>query len=386
MPNNREHTRMIDPGSRRHTVARYLFLLAAVFLSFNCNQEDGAASGLQCNPHPVGVATRDFAGAFAPLEHLVFGTTGPSPVLSIRALSVSPSGNLLLTDSRSYDLKVVDGEGRIIRVIGGEGEGPGEFKALLDAVLLSDDRILALDAGRVLATLFDATGEVLSTVPLQDQLDPRVVVAMDDSAFLIGGMVTSPSEGNDMARIYSLDGSVSESFFPADQLLFDIQMIVDGVWGVALPGGSLALGLDVTPAVHLFSETGAHICTQASELPQWSQLLPRDEPVAMDRATREWIQQATLTVGAAYSGGSLFRHYRSSGENGVSLLAEYDDALNLQNVYTSLPGRLVGGDGQTLFFLGDESVDETRVLRFRASRGGKTSHGPDGPNLRKSPG
>ena len=29
-------------------------------------------------------------------------------------------------------------------------------------------------------------------------------------------------------------------------------------------------------------------------------------------------------------------------------------------------GRLVGGDDETLFFLGGESVDETRVWRFRA--------------------
>ncbi len=219
----------------------------------------------------------------------------------------------------------------------------------MGAVFLSDDRILALDAGRVLATLFDTTGEVMSTLPLQDQFDPRTVVAIDESAFLVGGMVTSPGEGSDMARIYSLDGTNSESFLPADQLLFDTRMIVDGVWAVALPGGSLALGLDVTPSVHLFSETGTHICTQASEPPHWSQLLPRDEPVAMDQATREWIQQATMTVGAAYVGGSLYRQYGSSGDNGVSLLAEYDADLNLRNVYTAVPGRLVGGDDETLF-------------------------------------
>jgi len=241
---------MIELGSPRHTVATRLSVLVAAFFSFNCDQEPQAASSLQCGPHPADIAVRGFAEAFTPLEPLVFGTNDPSPVLSVRALSVAPSGQLLLTDSRSSDLKVADGEGRIMRVIGGEGEGPGEFTALVNAVFLSDDRILALDAGRVLATLFDATGEVLGTLPLEDQLDPRVVVAIDDSAFLIGGMITSPGEGNDMARIYSLDGSFTESFFPADQLLFDIQ-IVDGVWGAALPGGSLALGLDVTPAVHL---------------------------------------------------------------------------------------------------------------------------------------
>ena len=358
---------MIDLTSPRQPVAKYLPLLVSVFLVFSCDQEHGTASGVQCDPHPADVDTRDFADAFAPLEPLVFRTADPSPVLSVRALSVSPSGHLLLTDSRSSNLKLADGEGRIIRVLGGQGEGPGEFTVLLDAVFLSDDRIVAVDAGRVLATLFDSTGEALQTFPLRHQPDPRAVVAIGDSAFLILGMVGSPGGGTDMAKVYSLDGSVSESFFPADQLLFDTGMIVDGGWGVVLPGGSLALGLDMTPAVHLFSEAGAHICTQASELPQWSQLLPRDEPVSMDPATREWVRQATFSGSAAYANGSLYRQYGSSGENGVSLLAEYDDHLNLRNIYTSLPGRLVGTDGETLFFLGDETIDETRLLRFQPS-------------------
>lgn len=357
---------MIDPGSPRPSLARYLPLLIPLLAVVSWDQEHGTVSGRQCDPHSEDVDTRDFADAFAPREPLVFPTAGPNPVLSVRSLSVSRSGHLLLTDSRSFDLKLADGDGRIIRVLGGEGEGPGEFTALFDAVFLSDDRIVALDGGRVLATLFDSTGEVLNTFPLREHLDPRALVAIDDSTFLIGGLVGSPGGSNHMARIYSLDGSHTESFLSADQLLFDTQMIVDGAWGVALPGGSLALGLDVTPAVHLFSETGSHICTQASEPPQWSQLLPRDEPVAPDQATREWIQQATLTVGAAYAAGRLYRQYRSSGEGGVSLLTEYDHDLNLRNIYTALPGRLVGADGETLFFLGEETVDETRLLRFRA--------------------
>ncbi|MCY3809792.1 MAG: 6-bladed beta-propeller [Gemmatimonadetes bacterium] len=358
---------MMHPRSR-HRVAYRLALSFAALLSSACDRGPQAVSGLQCEPHPSDIATLDFAEAFVPLEPLVFRTSDPNPVLSARTLSVSPSGQLLLVDSRSFNLKVADSEGRVIQVIGGEGEGPGEFTALMDAVFLRDDRILALDAGRVLATLFDTTGEVLNAFQLEDQLDPRAVVAMDKSSFLIGGMVTTPGEGNDMARIYSLDGTTTDSFLPADQLLFDTQMIVDGVWGVALPGGTVALGLDVTAAIHLFSETGAHICTQASEPPRWSQLLPRDDPVAMDQATREWIRQATITIGAAYASGRLYRQYRSSAEDGVSLLAEYDADLNLRNVYTSLPGRLVGGGGETLFILGDESRDDTRVLRYRASQ------------------
>ena len=314
---------------------------------------------------PARPATRPAPAACAVTLSL---TSDPNPVLSVRALSVSPSGHLLLTDSRSSDLKLADGDGRIIRVIGREGEGPGEFTALFDAVFLSDDRIVALDGGRVLATLFDSAGQVLNTFQLREQLDPRAVVAIDDSAFLTVGLVGGMDGDTDLARIYSLDGSVSESFFPADQLLFDTGMIVDRVWGVTLPSGSLALGLALTPAVHLFSDTGAHICTQASDLPQWAQLLPRDEPAAMDAATRAWIQQATLSGGAAYASGSLYRQYGSSGENGVSLLAEYDDQLNLRNIYTSPPGRLVGADAETLFFLGDETVDETRLLRYQPQR------------------
>ena len=277
------------------------------------------------------------------------------------------SGNLYVLDTQAARISVVGLQGDLVRRFGRVGEGPGEFMALFDAVFLSDDRIVALDGGRVLATLFDSSGEVLKTFPLREQLNPRAVVAIDDSTFLIGGLVGSPGGSDHLARLYSLDGSVSESFFPADRLLFDTQMVVDRVWGVALPGGTLALGLAITPAIHLFSETGAHICTQASEPPQWSQLLPRDEPGAMDQATREWIQRATLTAGAAYAGGSLYRQYGSSGEGGVSLLAEYDDALNLRDVYAGFPGRLVGGDGETLFFLGEETIDATRLLRFQRS-------------------
>ena len=106
---------MIDPGSRGHAGARHLSLLVAAFFSFSCGQEPQTATDMQCGPHPEDIAIRDFAGAFTPLEPLVFGATGPDAVLSIRTLSVSPSGQLLLTDSRSLNLKVADGEGRIVR-------------------------------------------------------------------------------------------------------------------------------------------------------------------------------------------------------------------------------------------------------------------------------
>ncbi len=106
---------MIELGSRRHTGATHLSLLVATILLFNCGQEPQTATGLQCDPHPEDIAIRDFAGAFTPLEPLVFGATGPSAVLSIRTLSVSPSGQLLLADSRSFNLKVADGEGRIVK-------------------------------------------------------------------------------------------------------------------------------------------------------------------------------------------------------------------------------------------------------------------------------
>ena len=190
---------MPDIPSSRRAVAGYLALLALAYLAFSCDQGHQTASGLQCGPHPVDVVTRDFADAFAPLQPLVFRTTDPSPVLSVRALSVSPSGHLLVTDSRSGDLKLADGDGRIIRVIGREGEGPGEFTALFDAVFLSDDRIVALDGGRVLTTLFDSAGEVLNTFQLREQLDPRAVVAIDDSTFLIGGLVGGLDGGGDIS-------------------------------------------------------------------------------------------------------------------------------------------------------------------------------------------
>ena len=55
------------PGipSPRRTVAKYLLSLVSVLFAFSCDQGHQTASGLQCDPHPVDIATRDFADAFA---------------------------------------------------------------------------------------------------------------------------------------------------------------------------------------------------------------------------------------------------------------------------------------------------------------------------------
>jgi hypothetical protein len=63
------------------------------------------------------------------------------------------------------ELRIFDTDGRLLTVMGGAGEGPGEFRSLQGAWLLPSDTILALDNRLLRLTVFDRSGAVVRTEP-----------------------------------------------------------------------------------------------------------------------------------------------------------------------------------------------------------------------------
>lgn len=77
-------------------------------------------------------------------------------------------GSLLLFGPRSSALLIVDGEGRFIRRIGREGDGPGEYRRI-SAVGRVGDTVHVVDASLRRITLLDRNGALVRTLPM-DQL------------------------------------------------------------------------------------------------------------------------------------------------------------------------------------------------------------------------
>lgn len=76
-------------------------------------------------------------------------------------MAFDPAGNLLVFDRHetTQAIFVVGPDGRLVRRIGGMGEGPGEFGDAFAMTVLSDGRVVVADMRRPGYHLFRADGE-----------------------------------------------------------------------------------------------------------------------------------------------------------------------------------------------------------------------------------
>ena len=107
----------------------------------------------------------------------------PSPVLtigregdpdyefvSVEAAYRLPTGGIAVADSRTPFLRVFDEEGRLLRKLGREGAGPGEFRSV-HTLLVAGDTLLAYDWNLRRITRYLATGRLLGTQPVRTASD-----------------------------------------------------------------------------------------------------------------------------------------------------------------------------------------------------------------------
>lgn len=77
--------------------------------------------------------------------------------------AVDEEENIFISDYQDNVIKVFDADGRLIRSIGREGEGPGEFQNIGRFVLLPENRLLVLDWSIKRLSLMDTDGTFVSS-------------------------------------------------------------------------------------------------------------------------------------------------------------------------------------------------------------------------------
>lgn len=76
------------------------------------------------------------------------------------------TGDVVVADRSSQSLRYFDATGAVGRVSGGPGEGPGEFRSLLNIFAIRADTIGAYDAGARKVEVFSPSGEHVRTTTL----------------------------------------------------------------------------------------------------------------------------------------------------------------------------------------------------------------------------
>ena len=96
------------------------------------------------------------------------------------------SGSVAIANSGEQQILVLDSRGKLKRQLGGNGEGPGEFRRLVGIVAPGGDSIVGYDSQLLRRTVFDGNGEVVETRPLHP---PRTGVDLLPLAETPGGGV-----------------------------------------------------------------------------------------------------------------------------------------------------------------------------------------------------
>lgn len=112
------------------------------------------------------------------------------------AAAPAPTGGYWLLDRGRKQLIRISSEGDVMFVVGGEGDGPGEFRDPTSVVSVDEDSVVVFDRGLQRVSVFDDDGEFASSVQLSAGARPaRELVAVsggwlaveDDQARSVGG-------------------------------------------------------------------------------------------------------------------------------------------------------------------------------------------------------
>jgi len=116
------------------------------------------------------------------------------------------AGRLYVFDDQAERIFVVGTDGALIREIGREGEGPGEFRNAADVVALEDGRVVVADMGHRAYHIFNANGDFERMVRIGG--DPTYTV-IGTHMPLRGaeGLVTSTEGGTMSISVRSIAGA-----------------------------------------------------------------------------------------------------------------------------------------------------------------------------------
>jgi hypothetical protein len=139
--------------------------------------------------------------------------SGPDVFGEVRDIEVDAAGRIYVLDHQARAIRVFDRNGRYVRSLGREGEGPGEFRTPTGMALGPDQRLWVADTRTARFTVFDTSGALAATYP---RLAQAYGWAWDGGISRAGQLVdpTRISVGNERRQgllLYDSAGSVFDT-------------------------------------------------------------------------------------------------------------------------------------------------------------------------------
>lgn len=220
------------------------------------------------------------------IERELLGTIGgwddrPEYELTrVVAATILGSGEVVIAEQATREVRVYSPEGSFVRRMGGEGDGPGEFRSVMGVAPLHEDGLLVWDFARSRVTVFTATGEVEDGWSLEPQAtglmfaefvgampDGRVVLRSTSSAMFLRDAEPGPRRDSVTFAVFGWGGDVEigrRSVQGPGQLLYrdgsswgTIRPLLGAELGAAVTHDGLVVGLSDSLHLRVLDGTGA---------------------------------------------------------------------------------------------------------------------------------
>jgi len=199
------------------TLGRLVFSAAVVALA-SCG-ESSEGSGVAAANSRADIAALP-VWTLSEVPDLTLGVLDGAPVEvfgAIRAGLLGPHGIYVL-DGSFNEVRVFDESGGHVMSLGGQGEGPGEFRNPTELMVGPDSTINVWDRGLRRLTVFDHEGEVARTTSVQaNLLNPTLESVSADGSFAISdfrypeGGLSEEGVGDLTVTVYSSEGELLDT-------------------------------------------------------------------------------------------------------------------------------------------------------------------------------
>ncbi len=119
------------------------------------------------------------------------------------------SGNIYVCDAAENHIKVYDENGKFLRLIGRQGEGPGEFNSPVCTGFLSDGTLIVADQGNQRFQLFSSEGDFIDSHKLESSAPGQFIVTKDDEIYNKPRMIFIVDD-SDIPLFYKYDRSFNQ--------------------------------------------------------------------------------------------------------------------------------------------------------------------------------
>jgi 6-bladed beta-propeller len=311
-----------------------------------------------------------FDEVLRPVRSILLQTPPSSPIIGLSGMDVAGDGRLVVTDGSDASAHLFAADGRLLRVLGRKGSGPGEFQVPLSPRFGPDGRIHVLDFRHHRISVFHPDGRLDREVGLRDMQRVTGIEAERGGSYLVTGIRTS-TDPNTLFRL-DADGRVVRGFLPighhAPDGIRDPGML-DGlrraVFSLGANGDSAYVALSTADSLWTLDlRSGSYRVTPVSVNGYEPPVAPRPGMLSLREVTewgRSWTNAAMVISTEGMLAIPFVRGIQLQGDSSVLALRRPDGTwANVDDA----PLLVRGGHG---YFVGvkDPLADTLEVVLFR---------------------